>query len=75
MADAVFLFVMVAGTRLVYSLMSLCTASARERAWAHALTTLLRAAGPGDVIEYARRDGNLVITRAAAGAADQAAGR
>lgn len=65
MADAVVLLMMVATARLVYSLVSLCTRSAREHAWAHALSTLLRAARPGDTIKYVRRDGNIVITRAA----------
>ena len=62
MADAVVLFVVVAGARLAYSLVSL----ARECIRAQALAILLRAAGPGGVVEAAHGDGSVVIVRAAA---------
>jgi hypothetical protein len=75
MVDPVVLCVVVAGARLAHSLISLCMSPARERARAHALATLLRAAGPGAVVEATRRDGSVVIARSAPDPAPGAVGR
>jgi hypothetical protein len=64
MADPVVLCVVVAGARLAYSLVSLGTSPARERAHARVVAALLRAAGPGGVVESVRRDGSAVVVRA-----------
>lgn len=54
--------------RLVYALAALWTQPARERAWAHALATVVRAAGPGGMVEVARADGDMLTVRSATAA-------
>lgn len=51
--------------RLVYALAVLWTRPARERAWAHALGTVVRAVGPGGIVEVTRADGDTLIARSA----------
>ncbi|MBK3573233.1 hypothetical protein JHN63_05245 [Streptomyces sp. MBT65] len=52
--------------RLVYALALLWTQPVRERAWAHALATVVRAAGPGGTVEVTRADGDTLNARTAA---------
>ncbi|MBD0419433.1 hypothetical protein AB0L35_37935 [Streptomyces sp. NPDC052309] len=67
MVDPVVLVVVLVGARLVYALAALWMRPARERAWAHALATVVRAAGPGGVVEVTRADGDMVTARSSAG--------
>ncbi|MFE7133345.1 hypothetical protein ACFVIM_21040 [Streptomyces sp. NPDC057638] len=69
MLDPEVLVVVVVGARLVYALIELCTRPVRERAWAHAVATVVRAAGPGGTVETTRRDGGTVTARAASATA------
>ncbi|MEV0170407.1 hypothetical protein AB0I00_04675 [Streptomyces sp. NPDC050803] len=75
MVDPVVLVVVPVCARLVYSLAALWMWPARERAWARALATVVRAAGPGGVVEVTRADGGTVTARSAAGAEPAGAGR
>ncbi|MBY6307381.1 hypothetical protein [Streptomyces clavuligerus] len=68
MLDPVVLVVVVVGARLLYALTELWTRPARERAWAHAMATVLRAAGPGGTVEATRREGGGVTARTASAA-------
>jgi hypothetical protein len=52
--------------RLVYALAVLWTQPVRERAWAHALATVVRAAGPGGTVHVTRADGDTLNARSAA---------
>ncbi|WP_433533251.1 hypothetical protein ACQPYA_15240 [Micromonospora sp. CA-263727] len=65
MVDAVVLMIVVVGARLAYSLVSLYTWPARARARAEVIALLLRAAGPGGVVEDAAPDGSTVTVRLA----------
>ncbi len=65
MVDAVVLVIVVAGARLVYSLVSLQTWPARARARAEMVALLLPVAGPGGVVETAAPDGSTVVVRLA----------
>ncbi|MFJ9241560.1 hypothetical protein [Streptomyces sp. NPDC101776] len=51
--------------RLVYALAVLWTQPVRERAWAQALATVVRAAGPGGTVEVTRADGDTLNARSA----------
>ncbi|RIV39190.1 hypothetical protein [Micromonospora radicis] len=65
MVDAVVLVIVVTGARLAYALVSLYTGPARIRTRAQALAFLVRAAGPGAVVEAAAPDGTRVTVRSA----------
>ncbi|MFJ5307550.1 hypothetical protein [Streptomyces sp. NPDC088350] len=67
--EPVVVVVVLACTRLVYALAALWTQPARERAWAHALAALVRAAGPGGTVEVTRADGVMLTARSATAAA------
>jgi hypothetical protein len=64
--DPVVVVVVLVCARLVYALAALWTRPARERAWAHALATVVRAAGPGGTVEVTRADGDMLTARSAA---------
>ncbi|CAL9367274.1 hypothetical protein [Streptomyces sp. enrichment culture] len=72
--DPVVVVVVLVCARLVYALAALWTRPTRERAWAHALATVVRAAGPGGVVEVTRADGDMLTARSA-GAAEPAGER
>jgi hypothetical protein len=63
--EPVLVVVVPACTQLVYALAVLWTQPVRERARAHALATLVRAAGPGGTVEVTRADGETLIARSA----------
>ncbi|WP_202550863.1 hypothetical protein [Streptomyces sp. SID8352] len=67
MVEPVVVAVVVVGARLVYALAALWSWPVRERARAHALATLVRAAGPGAVVEVTRADGGGTVTARTAG--------
>ncbi|GHE62862.1 hypothetical protein GCM10018785_34750 [Streptomyces longispororuber] len=64
--EPVVVVVVLACARLVYVLAALWTRPARERAWAHALAMVVRAAGPGGTVEITRADGDVLTARSAA---------
>ncbi|WP_405951871.1 hypothetical protein OG588_42270 [Streptomyces prunicolor] len=64
--EPVVVVVVPACTQLVYALAVLWTQPVRERARAHALATVVRAAGPGGTVEVTRADGEILIARSAA---------
>ncbi|MEV7866404.1 hypothetical protein AB0P17_09930 [Streptomyces sp. NPDC088124] len=66
MIDPVVLVVVPVCARLVYALAALWMRPAKERAWAQALATLVRAAGPGGTVEVTRADGDTLTARSAA---------
>jgi hypothetical protein len=61
MRDPVLLSAVVGAARLAYSLVCLWTSVARERQRGQTLVALLRAAGPGAVVEDVRADGALTV--------------
>ena len=63
--EPVVVVVVLSCARLVYALAALWAQSARERAWAHALATVVRAAGPGGTVEVTRADGDTLTARSA----------
>lgn len=63
--EPVVVVVVLACARLVQALAALWTQPARERAWAHALATVVRAAGPGGTVEVTRADGDMLTARSA----------
>ncbi len=65
MVEPVVVVVALAGARLVYALVALWTRPAWERSWAHAVATVVRASGPGGVVEVVRADGDRVTARRA----------
>ncbi|MBQ0827522.1 hypothetical protein [Streptomyces tagetis] len=65
MVEPVVVVVALAGARLVYALVALWTRPAWERAWAHAVATVVRASGPGGVVEVTRADGDKLTARRA----------
>ncbi|WP_338484728.1 hypothetical protein VM636_14580 [Streptomyces sp. SCSIO 75703] len=66
MVEPVVVVVALAGARLVYALVALWTRPAWERSWAHAVATVVRASGPGGVVEVTRADGDRLTARRAA---------
>ncbi|MFG2776456.1 hypothetical protein ACGFY7_01180 [Streptomyces prunicolor] len=70
--EPVVVVVVPACTQLVYALAVLWTQPVRERARAHALATVVRAAGPGGTVEVTRADGEMLIARSAAAAVEPA---
>ncbi|MFK0152016.1 hypothetical protein ACIQVK_08030 [Streptomyces sp. NPDC090493] len=72
-AEPVVVVVVLAFVRLVYALAALWTQPARERAWAHALARVVRAAGPGGTVEVTRADGHMLTARSARAAEPAAA--
>jgi len=75
MADPIVLGVVVVGARLAYALVELWTAPVRTRAEADAVATLLRAAGPGGMVETTAPDGSVTTVRTAPDAELAEAGR
>ncbi|MEU6375311.1 hypothetical protein [Streptomyces sp. NPDC046909] len=63
--DPVVVVVVPVCARLVYALAALWLRPARERAWGHAMATVVRAAGPGGTVEVTRADGDVVSARSA----------
>ncbi|MFF3377590.1 hypothetical protein ACFYXF_32100 [Streptomyces sp. NPDC002680] len=63
--EPVVVVVVLTCARLVYGLAALWTRPARERAWANALATVVRAAGPGGTVEVTRADGDSLSARSA----------
>ncbi|MFF9900063.1 hypothetical protein [Streptomyces longispororuber] len=63
--EPVVVVVVLACARLVYVLAVLWTRPTRERAWAQALATIVRATGPGGTVELTRADGDMLTTRSA----------
>ncbi|MEV8541728.1 hypothetical protein [Streptomyces sp. NPDC051572] len=64
--EPVVVVVVPACTQLVYALAVLWTQPVRDRARAHALATVVRAAGPGGTVEVTRADGETLIARSVA---------
>ncbi|MFI6463355.1 hypothetical protein [Streptomyces sp. NPDC050528] len=72
--EPVVVVVVPACTQLVYALAVLWTQPVRDRAWAHALAAVVRAAGPGGTVEVTRADGRTLIARPASSTAAEPVG-
>lgn len=66
MVDHAVVVVVLVGARLVYMLAALWMWPRGERARAQALAMVVRATGPGGVVQVARADGGMVTVRSAA---------